>query len=439
MRLTLLFLVAAIYALPQHVRAQANSARADPADVRRWEEDLDFLARELPAQHANLFHTMRRAQFDSALAAIRQRLPTLARHQVIVELMRLAAAVADGHSNVSPWRDTLVAFHTLPVALYRFQEGYFVRAATREHAGLLGARVLRIGDVSIDSAEALVAPLLGRDNAMAVVQWAPQLLRMPEVLHALGLARDPSGAELTLELGGQRQRVTLRATERFPNLTGDGDRSWTLPEGWVDLRERARQPLWLERVTETRWFTYVPEGRLLYLQLNAIAQPGEPMEAFFARALTAADSAGAERFVLDLRHNGGGNGYFNYPIVRALVRSRFDEPGRLFVITSRRTFSAAQMLISDLEKWTHPVFVGEPSGSRGNHYGDSQRLLLPHHGVTVRVSTLWWQYWDPRDTRQWIDVQLPAPLTVADYAAGRDPALEAIASFDPRTLQRENR
>jgi hypothetical protein len=170
---------------------------------------------------------------------------------------------------------------------------------------------------------------------------------------------------------------------------------------------------------------------MIYCQVNQIQERGQTFEAFFARALSAADSVGAERFVLDLRLNGGGNGYYNRAIVRALLRSRFDERGRLFVITGRRTFSAAQMLISDLEKWTHPIFVGEPSASRGNAYGDSRRLVLPNSRVTVRVSTLWWQYWDPRETRPWIAPEIAAPLTVAAYRAGRDPALEAIARFVP--------
>jgi hypothetical protein len=47
--------------------------------------------------------------------------------------------------------------------------------------------------------------------------------------------------------------------------------------------------------------------------------------------------------------------------------------------------------------------------------------------VTVRVSTLWWQYLDPRDTRLMIEPQIKAPLTYADYAAGRDRALGAAA------------
>lgn len=410
---------------------------ADTAETRRWNEDLDFLAREMPARHADLFHTLRRGEFDSTLAGLRSRLPGLARHEVVVELMRLAARVGDGHTNVSPWRDTAVAFHRLPVVLHRFGDGYHVRAAAPEFADLVGARVVGIGGVPIDSAEALVAPLVGRDNAMGVWMYAPLLLQMPEVLHATGLARDPGGAELALETGGRGRTVRLRATERFPNLSGDADRSWDVPAGWTDLRERAATPLWLSRPRETYWFAYVPEGRLLYCQLNEVKDRGEPLAGFLARALAAADSLRAEKFVLDLRLNGGGNGDHVPTIVRALLKSRFDAPGRLYVVTGRRTFSAAQMLACELEKWTHATFAGEPSASKGNHHGDSRRLVLPNHRVTLRVSTLWWQYWDPRDPRPWIAPEVAAPLTAGSYAAGRDPALEEIARHAPAPGLRE--
>jgi hypothetical protein len=431
MRMNLIAIPVAL-ALGVSLAAAQPVRRLDSAEVRRWHEDLDFLAREMPQHHANLFHSMRREQFDSALSSIRSRLPSLARHQVIVELQRLAALVNDGHTRITPWRDTVVAFHTLPVAIYRFGDGYHIRASTTEHAALLGARVTRIGSVSIDSAEMLVSSLVSRDNVMAVWQWAPNLLVMPEVLHAVGLSRDARSAELTLEMAGRSRTVTLGAAGLFPNLSGEIDKSWNVRAGWVDLRHRSPTPLWLSRTPDSYWFAHVPEGKMLYCQINEIQERGEPLAQFMSRALATADSIGAERFVLDLRLNGGGNGDYNRIIIRALVRSRFDEKGHLFVITNRRTFSAAQMLISDLEKWTNPIFVGEPSSSRGNHYGDSRRLVMPNSKVTMRVSTLWWQYWDPRDPREWIAVQIAAPLTVDAYRNGRDPSLEAIARRDER-------
>ena len=65
--------------------------------------------------------------------------PTLARHQVIVELARIVARVGDGHTNVAPTRDPKIGFHTYPVKLYFFKDGLFVRSASRD-AGRSGRR-----------------------------------------------------------------------------------------------------------------------------------------------------------------------------------------------------------------------------------------------------------------------------------------------------------
>jgi hypothetical protein len=77
-------------------------------------------------------------------------------------------------------------------------------------------------------------------------------------------------------------------------------------------------------------------------------------------------------------------------------------------------------------KYTTAIFVGEPTSSHGNTFGDSYRIVMPNSGVTVRVSTLWHQYLDSRDKRLMIDPEIRAPLTFADYVAGRDPALQAV-------------
>jgi len=408
------------------VAAAPSLAPLDSTEVRRWREDLAYLRVEMPARHANLFHAMTRAQFDSSIQAIDCALPRLARHQVIVELERLDALVGDGHSNVSPWRDTSAVFHQLPVALYWFEDGIYVRAAAKAQAALLGARVVGIGGVPVEQALARVRPLIGRDNEMGVRAWAPVLLTMPEVLHASGLSGDPMHGTFRIERSGNRRDFSLSASGLFPMLTGETDLTWARREGWVDARDGAAEPLWLSAPQNKYWYQFLPETRSLYCQLNAIQQkPEDSLRVFLARAFAAADSAGAQRFILDLRLNGGGDGSWNRDIVRGLLKSRYDAPGRLVVITGRRTWSAAQMLINHLENDADVVFVGEPSASRGNMYGDSKKIVLPNSRMTVRVSSLYWQQSDPRDTREFIPVSVSAPLTFADYVAGRDPALEA--------------
>ncbi len=411
---------------PPPVGEAAAPPVLDAAAVQAWREDLAFLRTEMPARHGNLFHTMTRAQFDSALAAIDGALPRLTRPQAIVQIARLAALVGDGHSNVAAWRDTAIKFRELPVTFYDFEDGLFVRAARREHADLLGARVLEIGALPIDSALALAGTMIGRDNAMGPRAWAPVALAVPEIVYALGIAADPERIRLVVERDGKRRTVTLAPAGALPIRTGEPDKSWMPREGWVDARG-TDPPLYLRDAADFYWYAPLPDGKALYCQLNAVQHdPADSLRGFIARAIAAADSMGAERFVLDVRHNGGGNGGLNRSVFLPLIKSRYDAPGRLYVLTSRRTWSAAQMLICEMEKYTRATFAGEPSASRGNHYGDSRRIVLPNSRMTVRVSTLYWQYWDPRDQRPWIEPRLKAPLTFADYRDGRDPVLEMV-------------
>ena len=423
--LGLLFIVATLSA----PSATAQNAHLDSAGVRRWREDIAFLRKEMPAHHANLFHEMTRLQFDSALNSIDARLPALARHQVVVELEKLAAMIGDGHSNVSPWRDSVIAFHTLPIALYWFEEGIVVRAADSAHANLLGARIVAINGMPIDSANARIRPLISRDNEMGVKAYTPFLIVMPEVLQATGIVPDMQRVPVTIELAGKRQTVTLfpLPSSLFPPLTGDIDRSWIKRTGWVDARDGHPDPLWLSDPTNLYWYKYLPESRTLYMQINTIQQKeSDSLRSFMVRAIATADSLGAEKFVLDLRLNGGGNGDFNKLIFVPLIKSKYDTPGRLYVLTGRRTWSAAQMLVTEMQKYTMAIFVGEPTASKGNAFGDSYRIVMPNSRVTLRVSTLWWQYLDPRDKRDMIEPAIRASLTFANYMRGEDPVLTTV-------------
>jgi tetratricopeptide (TPR) repeat protein len=431
-----LLVAAALVSAPAAAAQQpAPVARLDTTAVRQWREDLAHLARELPRRHRNVYHTTPRPVLDSAFAELDRRLPSLARHQVILELARLVALVGDGHTNVAPTRDSLIGFRAYPVKLYFFHDGLFVRAARGDHADLAGARVVRIGTATPEEAFALVRELIGRDNDMGARFFAPFLLAMPEVLHGLGLVPDMERAEWVVEQGGRRRRVVLRPAGLASMMPADTDVSWAPDSGWADMRDAAGAgpPLWL-RGDPRRHFRleWLPESGTLYLQYNKVGdEPGETVEAFAARVLALLDTARVQRAVLDLRLNRGGNGALNTPLLVALVKARrLDQPGRLFLAIGRGTFSAAQFLVHDLEDYTNAVFVGEPTGSKPNHFGDSRKITLPNSGITVRASIYYWQR-HPLDRRPWKAPDVTAELTSAEYRAGIDPVLREILAYRP--------
>lgn len=80
--------------------------------------------------------------------------------------------------------------------------------------------------------------------------------------------------------------------------------------------------------------------------------------------------------MLDLRHNTGGNNMLLAPFLDALASVTIGPNAlRLYVLTSRGTFSAAQNLINRLERRVPGArFAGEPSMSSPNFTGEDRPL-----------------------------------------------------------------
>ena len=400
--------------------------------AEQWRADLRFLAEEMPRQHKNLFHTMTREQFESALKKLDSQIPNLSRQQIIVEMARIVAMVGDGHTNISPARDPRIDFRTLPIKLYAFSDGIFVRAATREQSNLVGAKVVKIGKVSINEAYNSVKQIIGRDNEMDIKFFAPFLLVMPEVLNGLGLIDEMENVKFTFEKQGKQWTTELKPFGKTELITPDTDNSWIAKDGWIDARDSSNSAnlLWLKDPNNRFRFEYLPDSKTLYFQLNQVGdKENETLESYVGKLFKFAETKEIDKFILDLRLNRGGNNYLNRSLLLGIIRAtKIDQRGKFFTIIGRSTWSAAQMLVNDLEKYTNTIFVGEPSGGKVNSYGDSRRITLPNSGITVRVSSLWWQE-DERDTRQWTEPTIKAELTFADYQNNRDPAIEAILKY----------
>lgn len=415
-------------ALPIH------SLCAQISDAGKWREDLRVMAQEMPKYHKDLFHTVTRLQFDSAVASLSKRIPQLTRHQIIVEMARIAAMIGDGHTNIAPSRDPKIGFRTYPLQFYLFKDGLFIRSAPREFATLVGAKVVKIGNATVEQALASVRNMIGRDNEMGVKFFAPFLLAMPEVLQALGIIANMENGTFTFRVDGQESVVAMKPYGPAPLFAPDTDTSWLSAPGWTDARNNSRNPapLWLKEPKNNFWFEYLPSQKIIFAQINQVGNKEHQTLEQFADSLSDfITMSNAEKLVLDLRLNRGGNGYLNRSILRAVIRSeKIDRQGKFFAIIGRSTWSAAQMLVNDLEKYTNVLFVGEPSGGKVNCYGDSRKIVLPNSGITVRVSTLWWQG-DERDDRPWTSPSIPAELTFDEYRSNIDPALREIMNYSP--------
>lgn len=417
--LTSLILAAALAAAPATPHCPADEAG-------RWRQDLAFMAREMEARHKNLFHTLPRERWQASVQALHDDIPALARHQVIARLMQLSASVGDGHTNISPLKDAKFGLPSLPLKLYLFDDGLYVRAAAPGHAAVVGARIEAFGAVPVAQALERIATLSPRDNDSTLRFHAPLLLARPALLHALGLSASPDAATLRLVQEGRTRTVTVKADAVEAPWPPDTDISLAAVDGWHDARAGA-PPAWLADPLDLHVLQALPGRDALYARLDMVAHDGDQTLAQFGEKILAqARRDNPARIVLDVRLNRGGNHDLRFPFIASLVRA-VDEDTKLFVLVGRGSFSATQALIDDLRRYAGAVTVGEPAGSKPNSYGDSYRLPMPCSGLTFRTSIYWHQI-DQAD-RPYTPIDVAAPLAFADYASGRDPALEAALAY----------
>jgi hypothetical protein len=118
-------------------------------------------------------------------------------------------------------------------------------------------------------------------------------------------------------------------------------------------------------------------------------------------------------------------------------------PGRIFVLTSPWTFSAAISSLGYLEQSApaRVTIVGEPVGDRLEFFSEGDVVELPRSGLSVLDATERHDYRNgcraARDCHRHVvrhPIAVPslapdiaAPWTVEAYLAGRDPGMEAVA------------
>jgi len=369
-----------------------------------WNADLTYLENELPRVHPNAFHTISRETFHAAVESLRTRAAGLEPHEVVVEMARLVASIGDGHtrltipidpsagffqghSTTAPPKDPSLMFHALPLRFVILPNGLYTTG---------GKEVVRIGRMTAQDAIAAVSPIAHRDNDSQLKEIVASYLAVPEILHATGVSATKD--EVAIEYAGGETVLALPGTVDPPPPT-------------------------------TPW-SYRVEGSAVIFRYDEVANAKDETLAHFSERMFAyIETHPVDRLVIDLRDNWGGNGSLNRAVVHGLIRSKkLQRPGSVFVLIGRRTFSAAMFLLLDLEKHSHAILIGEPTGGKPSSYGDSRKMLLPESGLTVRVSTLYWQA-DPRDKRDAIAPHIPvAP------AIGSDPALaEALDFFGARS------
>lgn len=408
--------------------AQSGLSRAD------WQADLRFLQKTVHQDYSFLFKKTTAEKFDAAVEALFTEIPSLEEYEILAGFSRIVCSFQYGHTDIS-WRGSPVRYHMLPLNLYHFSDGIYIEGAHQDYETMLGTRILKIEGMPVEKALEAIRPLVPVENEQYFKAYGLSMLLIPEALHAQKVTKTlKKNISMTLERDGNSFEQSFAAVDAYLvprqyGLTQEKD-------DWRSARDQSSTPYYLKNLDKIYYYEYLAGEKTLYVRHSQIQdEPGDPIPAFYERVFDFIEKNDVERLVLDVRLNGGGNNYKNKPIVTGIIRSeKINQPGKLFVIIGRRTFSACQNLVNELSNYTNATFVGEPTSENINFYGDNRRIALPKSNTPVFLSFAWWQDKPQWENADWLAPNLAVEMSFEDYHDNRDPVLDAIINSEASGL-----
>jgi hypothetical protein len=333
------------------------------------------------------------------------------------------------------------------IRLAPFIGDFYVLRARGDNADVLAARLVSIDGQRAAKLREIAHGLTGgtagfRDRAV------PLLLESPELLHAMGVTGAAEGATYVFELDGKRieRRLTAEAPDAaIPTLSAAlalyANPGVEEPEGWRGLLDAKAAPWALQDgAAKFRWRD-APELNAMVVELRQNRSTPRHDIGDFQRVVQRELRARQPRnLVLDMRMNGGGDLTTTRSFMSGLPEL---VPGRIFVLTSPWTFSAAISSIGYLEQAApdRVTIVGEEVGDRLEFWSEGRPVTLARSGIVISRATERHDYATgckpykdchgnvvrhPISVRT-LEPNVAAPWTIDVYRAGRDPAMEAVA------------
>jgi len=396
----------------------------------KWQEDLRFLQQTVHKDYSFLFVKTTKESFDAAVESLYKQIPNLQEHEIRVGLTRIVSQFKYGHTQI-PYSTTAKS-GILPINLYQFPDGIYIEGVQKDHKKALGAKVLKIGETSIEKAMELIYPVVPVENPQYFKAYGLRFLASPEVLHAQGVIPTLSKTvTLTLEKDGKvfEYKFNTIDVKDKPKVF-----NFTMPtENWLTVRNTDKTPLYLKHFKDKLfYFEYLEDKKVLYVRQSSVFDDtNETLKQFYKRLFAFIDMHEIEKLVYDVRLNGGGNNYNNLPLIKGLMaRPHINKKGSFYYIIGRETFSACQNLTNEIIRYTNAILVGEPTSENINFYGDARAVTLPNSKINAYLSYIWWQDMPALENADWTAPSIPVTMTFDEYINNKDTVLEAVLNFN---------
>ena len=394
-----------------------NDTQKDITREDAWSRDITYLEKRINELRYSS-DAISKSDLSKEIIDIKTKIASLSDEQIIFKIIKLFGALGSGHNFILPTSPNKGALKKLPVQFYQFNDGLFIVDAKEGFEQWIGYKVDLIESTPVKVALQKTNAVNARDNDMQILWLGPYYLGLPDVLEGLGIIKNANQVTITLsDKEGKSEKVTMNPVAwQFSGMP-------ILPK-----LKTVNQPLFLSKKEDNYWARTLPEHNAMYIQFNVVQQKEElTLLDFNLKLRENIRKSNTQNLILDLRFNSGGDGSICPPMLKTLIEFEVINPkGKIFVLIGRETFSAAQNLLTEITKFTNPILVGEPSGSKPSFIGEAGWFQLPYSGLMGIVASQYHQTYKAEDHRNWIAPHIPVSLSSTDYFTGNDKALNLI-------------
>lgn len=410
--------------LAQQPVGQEPSATAE-LSVQELQEDLDTLVETLVNNHPDFYHNTSEQAVKEKKAAIEAELGEMSLVDFSIALSELTALAHDSHTSVSIGQSVAQDMHMMLAVPTWMENRWLLSTLPVQYKAFLGCELLTINGHTPDELLTAITPMICYDNPVYQRRQFGNLVYIREILEHYGMAQGEETSIPVTVRNGDGVETTLDIPVLTQAEVGEMDASQL-----VSLSNQRRAIPETERDSSCLYKLLDLAPGVLYMQYNQCREDEDfPMATFAAEVREKLASGDYQKFLIDLRYNGGGSDGVLYPIV--YLAQQFTADGNtVYVLAGRRTFSSA--LINTVQlKDSGAVFVGEPTGGSVDHFGSVSTFELPHSQITGQYSNKFIDLSNYFEAAQPYGVEsflpdIPVDQTLHDYLDGVDTVVQYI-------------
>lgn len=380
----------------------------DELSDAQWVNDLDELAQTIKTRHARPYHSIGGQYFSDKIDNLSYRIPELSTAEKLVEFIKIASVIGDGHTAMG----SIDYFKLYPIVPFWFDNELRALWLPQDLGSMAGWKITAIDGKPINEVKAAVDELSPQgENDHLLIQWSQSWIRNADVLHVLGITESETQATYTLESDdGQKKDLLLNAIAQEDY----GQMQWQAAFDPIpNFMTRKAEPIWFEKA----------DDYTLYVSFNHYPDQ-KVMKDVTNKLLVRLEDHQITHVVIDFRENAGGDFNQGLYLIKKLQKSDFSEHGEVYVITSRKTFSAAMMNAVHFRDEMGAKIVGEAPSQRPNGYSESYTFTLTHSQLKASCATEYYQLTENESNFLPLDMEIKPDFEMRKV--GRDEVLEWV-------------